>query len=440
MARRKSFGILTALTVQLLLVVTSARSENWAQWRGPAFNGSSTETGLPETWSKTENMLWTAELPGPSGATPIIWDDRVFISSADSKNKDLLALCLNRKDGKILWQKQVAAAADRRPHERKSNMASPSPVTDGKHVFFLYGTGDIAGFDMEGNQIWARNIQKDYGKFGIMWGYGSSPLLYKDKLYVLVLQRDKLYPPQSYAGPKLDSYVLALDPLTGKDIWKHVRETDAKDETRESYSTPIPYEGNGRSEILISDGDFITGHNPDNGDEYWRFGAMNPKLLGDRRLVVSPVTGAGSIFISTPKHEPFYAIKAGGTGKLEESSLSWKFAKEFAPDVCTPLFYNDLLYLLDGDKKIMHCLDPKTGTPKWKGTLPGTAVYDASPTGADGKIYCINEAGEAVVLSAGNEFKILATVPMGAPSFASISASHGELFIRTYTSLYCIGK
>ncbi|MCY3024014.1 MAG: PQQ-binding-like beta-propeller repeat protein [Planctomycetota bacterium] len=437
-----------ALVVFTAVVVWggSARAENWAQWRGPAFNGSSAETGLPASFSKTENMAWVCPLPGRAGATPIVWDDSIFISSADSKSKDLLALCINRKDGKVRWQRVIAPAADRRPlNGPNNNMCAPSPVTDGKTAWFLYGTGDLAAFDFEGNQIWARNLQKDLGSFAIMWGYGSSPLLYKDKLYIQLLQcNTQVYATGPDRNKPRDSFLLAVDPKTGKDLWKSVRPSDAVGETLESYSTPIPYESAERPEILLLGANYLSGHNPENGAEYWRCDGFNSGKQPDLRIVPSPVSAAGMHFIAAPKRRnPSLAVKAGGSGNITETHSAWKLGKENSPDVCTPLVYKDMLYVLDGggDKRNVLCLDPKTGAQKWIGQLPGNQTYWVSLTAADGRMYCINEGGQVVVLAAGDEFKLLATVPLGdSICYSSIAIAQKQLFIRTGQNLYCVGK
>ena len=433
-----------AVCTLVLLLGSCAGAENWPQWRGPNLNGSSNETGLPASFSKTENMAWVCPMPGRSGGTPIIWEDSVFVSSADAKTKDLLALCLNRRDGSIRWKKVVASGVDR-AYGRNSNMCSPSPMTDGKTVWFYYGTGNLAAFDFGGNQLWARNLEKDHGTFAIMWGYGSSALLYKDRLYVPVMQCNKqVYAAGPGKGSPRDSFLLALDPKTGKDLWKAKRPSDAVTESQESYATPVPYEGPGRMEILLFGADYMSGHNPENGEEYWRCGGCNPARMGDLRVVPSPVAADGFIFVCSPKHRnPFFAVKAGGTGNITQTHVAWKLAKEFSPDVCTPLVYKDMLYVLDGsaDKRHVLCLDPKTGAQKWAGQVPGKATYWASLTAADGKLYCINEAAEVSVLSAGDEFKLLATVPLGdSVCYSSIAISQKQLFIRTGQNLYCVGK
>ncbi|MDQ6631960.1 MAG: PQQ-binding-like beta-propeller repeat protein [Verrucomicrobiota bacterium] len=414
-------------------------AENWPQWRGPNFNGSTTEKNLPTNWSKTENILWTAPLPGYSGATPAIWGDHVFVSSPDAQ-KNLNLICLNRLDGKVRWQKQVAMGDK---IIGRNNMASPSPVTDGQTVAIMFGTGDLAAFDFNGQEIWKRNIAKDYGKFSIMWLYGSSPLLYKNKLYVQVLERSPLPPDYAHAiddKPERESYLLCLDPKTGKNIWRHVRKTEAKMESNEAYSTPIPHEGKNGTEIIVVGGNCVTGHKAETGEEIWRCNGLNAKDGPWMRIVPSPVVGAEMIFACAAKKEPVFAIKEGGKGDVTATHVAWKF-EEFPSDCVTPLFYENQLFVLDGDKQMMTCLDPKTGAKKWQGNLGVRDIFRGSPTGADGKIYCFSEKGTVVILEAGKEFKILNTIKMGEePCRSSIAVSQGQLFIRTAQNLYCVGK
>jgi outer membrane protein assembly factor BamB len=427
------------------VLTNAARAENWAQWRGPSFNGSTSETGLAASFSKTENVAWVCPMPGRGGGTPIVWEDAVFITAADAKNKDLLALCVNRKDGSVRWKNVVAQAADRNPlNGPNNNMCAPSPLTDGKTAWFLYGTGDLVAFDFEGKQLWARNLQKETGSFAIMWGYGSSPLLYKGKLYVQVLQCNK----QVYTGgpernkPR-ESFLLAVDPQTGKDLWKSVRPSDAQGETLESYATPIPYEGKERTEILLVGANYLSGHNPENGEEYWRCGGFNPMKQQDLRLVPSPVSAAGLHFVCAAKfRNPFLAVRAGGSGDVTATHVAWKLDKDLSPDVNTPLVYKDMLYVLNGQggRRWLTCVDPKTGAEKWKGQLPGKDTYWASLTAADGRMYCINEKSDVVVLEAGDQFKLLAAIPFGdSVCYSSIAIAHKQLFIRTGQNLYCIG-
>ena len=420
-----------------LLIAASARAENWPQWRGPYFNGSTTESNLPSQWSKTDNVAWVAPLPGQSSATPVVWEDCVFVSSPDEQ-KNLLLICLDRETGKARWQKVVAGEARQ---VGRNNMASPSPATDGKRVFSLFATGDLAAFDLAGQELWKRDLAKDYGRFANMWIYGSSPMLYGGKLYVQVLQRNPR--PDDYAHAlddksERESFLLCLDPQTGRNLWRHVRPTDATDEAQEAYSTPVPYTGKQGTEILVVGGDYVTAHLPDTGVELWRCGGLNDRKEHYWRIVPSPVVADGLIIACGPKRDPVLAIKDGGKGLVTETHLAWKF-KEFPSDCVTPLFYQQKLFVLDGDHQMITLLEPQTGAKKWQGNLGVREIFRASPTGADGKVYCLSENGTAVVLDAGNEFKILSTIRLGeAPVRSSIAMAHGALFIRTAKSLYCV--
>ena len=212
------------------------RAENWPQWRGPFFNGSTADKGVPATFSKTENVKWVADLPGPSAATPIVWNDHVFVSSVDQKAGTLQAVCLDRATGKVLWKHDTGTGLGL---DDKSNFSSPSPVTDGKRVWFYYGNGQLTAFDFTGKEVWSRNIQKDYGQFAYQWTYGSSPTLYAGRLYVQVLQRNVPVHGRGRTDGPIDSFLLALDPQTGKELWKVVRPNDAREESKESYSLHV---------------------------------------------------------------------------------------------------------------------------------------------------------------------------------------------------------
>ena len=433
-----SHRLITLLLALASLAPLTLRAENWPQWRGPFFNGSTTETGLPTQWSKTENVAWIAPLPGKGSSTPVVWGDSVFVTSPDTKT-NLLLFCINTANGRVRWQQTVVAGGDFT--KGKNNACSPSVVTDGRLAIATFATGDIAAFDFAGQKIWSRNLTTEYGKFSLMWIYGSSPLLYRGKLYVQVLQHD----PPKYKHtldkkPNRESFLLCLNPQTGKTLWRHVRKTDAVEESQESYATPLPYEGPRGTEIIVYGGDYVTGHRADTGAELWRCGSFNTQKEKVWRVITSPATSPGFIYLGLPKRHPFVALKADATGSvLPDAQTAWQL-DDLMPDVCTPLTYFDKLFVLDGDKQLLACLDPKTGEKKWQGSIGKKETYSASPTGADGKIYCVGERGTVVVLSAGDEFKILATFSMDeAPMLSSIVAANGRLFIRTANNLYCIG-
>lgn len=409
-------GCCAGLTVQ---------AEHWPQWRGPDFNGAADAKNLPHTWSQTENMRWIANLPGESAATPIIWGDKIFVASRDERSGDLLGLCLNAKTGTEIWRKTLGVDPG---GNRRQNMASPSPVTDGEHVFFLFGSGDFAGLTLDGEILWQRNLTKEMGRLSVQFGYASSPLLYKNKLYLVVLQRNPA------------SYLIAMDPKTGENIFKHERASDAKAESLEAYTTPIPLNVDGREEIIIFGADYATGHHPDAGEEIWRWGGYNPLKVGHWRIVPSPVAGGGHIYVAAPKREPLFAIKAGATGTVGDDHIAWSF-KQSPPDVCTSAYHDGHLYVLDGDRHVMTKLNAKSGEVVWQGNLDSNVVMRASPTIADGKIYAHNENGMFYVMQDGDEFKLLSQIDMGeAPVRSSFAFGDDYFLIRTGQRLYCVAK
>ncbi|PYJ03001.1 MAG: hypothetical protein DME25_14005 [Verrucomicrobia bacterium] len=426
-----------------LCVGATARAENWPQWRGPYFNGSSTEKNLPAEFSKTQNVKWSMALAGTSAATPVIWEDRVFISSTDERTKTLHALGLERKSGKVLWDREVAVGYNL---DDKSNFASPSPVTDGKVVVFFYGNGELTAFDFAGKKVWARNLQKDYGQFAYQWTYGASPTMYQGQLFVQVLQRDQPVHGRGRTDGPIDSYLLALEPASGKNLWKHTRPCEARMESHEAYSTPIPFVHNGRTELLVAGGDSITGHSLKDGEEFWRWGTWNPERIGHWRFVPSPVAGGGVVLVCAPKGSPVYAFKAGAKGTQDDSVLAWTSAKEreVSSDVATPLFYEGRFYVLNGEHRTISRVEPASGKVDWMGDLGSRIKIESSPTGADGKIYFQNFRGEVFVVAAAEQFKLLNTVPMGDEGDdqirSTIAVSQGDLFIRTAHKLYCVGR
>jgi outer membrane protein assembly factor BamB len=441
--KRHRSNLLATLALVSLFSTAIAHAENWPQWRGPHFNGSSTETGLPTTFSKTDNVRWSVDLPGPAASTPVIHGDRVFLSSTDLRTHKLLALCLDRRDGKTLWSEEVATGIEQ---DNRSNYASPSPVTDGKRVFFFFGNGDLVAFNVDGTKLWERNIQKDYGSFAFLWTFSTSPLLHDGRLVMQVLQRDVPVSGRGRSDGPNDSYLLALDPMTGSELWKQPRPSNARAESREAFSTPVPHAHQGRSELLVAGGDAISGHDPATGTELWRWGTWNPNRITHWRLVTSPVAAEGIILACAPKGDPIYAVKAGLKGAHDdENALAWiSEDRPISSDVSTPLYYQGRVFILNSDRKTIARVEPKTGNVEWVGELNSNSKLESSPTGADGKIYMMNHRGDVFVVSAGGQFELLHQVSMGdsgdSDLRSTIAVSQGNLFIRTGKKLYCIGS
>lgn len=442
------------LTCALAFPAGALQAENWANWRGPFHNGSSPEKNLPARFSRTENVKWSVPLPGSSAATPVIWGDHVFVTAADTSTNKQSAFALDRRTGQTRWRAEISEFTT---DGQYSNTCSPSPVTDGRIVVFFFGTGDLVAFDFAGKKLWERNL----GPFAFQWTFSSSPLLHDGRLIMQILQRDVAVRGRGKPTGN-ESYLLAIDPATGRDLWRSIRPSDAVAESREAFSTPLPFTHQGRQEIVVVGGDCITGHDPANGRELWRWGTWNPTRIGHWRLVPSPTVGAGVILACGPKNAPVYAVKAGGSGTLSHRNLAWQShvqptedAAEAAPsvnerdlttDVPTPLFYEGRFYILNGTKRKLFCVNPADGSVIWSGDLGGRSVFQTSPTAADGKIYLMNfDADVFVVQAGGTEFKLLHSANFrdegdDTRHRSSVAISQGNLYVRTGTKLYSLGR
>jgi len=440
------------LFLNVSLLCSFSFAQEWNNWRGPNYNGSSnTKESLPTKFDSTTNIKWKYDLPGPSAGTPIVNDQFVFVSSIkinDEKSGkgDLLALCLNRDSGRLIWKNY--AGSGYRPGnndgfdyqlDSRSNYASPSPVTDGFRVIYFFGNGDLVSYSMNGSEEWRRNIQEDYGDFCFQWTFSSSPTLHNGKLFLPVLQRDEQTHGRGKDGAK--SFLLCMNSLNGKTIWKHNRPSKAKKESLESFGTIIP---NG-NELLVAGGDVLTGHDFSTGKELWRWGTWNPNHKEQWwRLVPSPVVGGGVVLVCAPKRAPVFAVKLGLKGNHSGSSgMVWDTRNNptLTSDVPTPLFYQGKFFILSDLKKNLSRVTPQTGKIEWSLELPGKYKWRSSPTAGDGKIYTMNHNGDVLVISATNG-EILHLAEMGGSyddnTRSSIAIAGSELFIRTNEILYCV--
>lgn len=399
---------------------------NWPQWRGPTLNGVSTETGLPVKWSATEGIAWKLPMPSRTGATPIIWNDLIFLNIATAQSTgelELWAVDRNKKD--VVWKRPIAGGNNQ---QRKQNMSSPSPVTDGTHVWVMTGVGILKQFDFAGNEKWSRDIQKDYGAFGLNWGYASSPLLHQGALYVQVLHGMKTDDP---------SYVFKVDAATGKTLWKVERPTNAIRESPDSYTTPALLQYSGKTEIVITGGDVVTGHDPATGKELWRVDGLNPTNNPAYRIVASPII-AGDLIIAPTRVSPMLAIRPGGTGNISTTHVAWSFTK--GPDVPTPVSDGTYVYVVQ-DNGVVYCLDRKTGEVVYGPERIANDLYSASPVIADGKIYVTSEnQGITTVYKTGPKFEVLSQNSFDDYTLSSVAVSQGQLFIRTQSALWAIGE
>ncbi len=416
MRPRQSLALLYALSLPIL-------AENWPQWRGPTLNGISGETNLPLHWSTKENIAWKLAMPSKTGATPIVWGNRIFLNVAEP-DRNLYLWCVDKAKGTLVWKKLITGG---NYEINKQNMSSPSPVTDGANVFVMTGVGVLKAFDFAGQELWVREIQKDYGKFGLNWGYASSPLLYDDSLYVQVLHGMKTRDP---------SYILRIDKKTGKTVWRVERPTAAIRESPDSYSTPQLLKYADHAEIVVLGGDCVTGHDPATGKEVWRGNGLNPTNNPSYRTIASAVV-FGDIVYAPSRERPLIAFRAGGHGDITESHKLWSFNN--GPDVPTPVTDGKYFYVVN-DRGITWCLDARTGQPIWGGKRIKPATYSSSPVLADGKIYLTSEEGLTTVIKAGDQFEVLAENDLGEYTLSSPAISDGQIFMRTTEFLYAIGR
>jgi outer membrane protein assembly factor BamB len=441
-----------ALAVTVTALISGVSSPNWPQWRGPQLDGSCpTARKLPATWSTTENVKWRAPLPSWSAATPIVWENTIFVTSAEQGfhkeqkyrpgrtsplsdgaspaphglRDKIYLIAVNRSDGRIRWQKVVSHG---NRIYRKQNMASPSPVTDGANVWLITGVGILTCLDFEGNVVWRRDIQEDYGPFGLNHGYASSPLLHGSRLYIQVLHGMRTDDP---------SYVFAVDKKSGKTVWRVVRPTDAQSESPDSYSTPTLVRVAGKLQLIVSGGDYVTGHDLETGQEIWRMGGFNPKQEPFYRTIASSIVVGETVYTTSTRGRPFIAFHAGGHGDITATNLVWK--NDLGSDVPTPTTDGKRIYVVT-DRGIVVCLDAKTGGRIWDRQRIEPGIYSASPLLADGKLYITNEDGATTVLQADDAFKILAVNQLRSHTLASPVAAGDQIFIRTADYLYCLAK
>jgi outer membrane protein assembly factor BamB len=429
------------LTLSLLLLgARQASADNWPQWRGPAGDGVSKETGLPLSWSEHTNIAWKCPLPGDGASSPIIWGDAIYLTMQDGN--DLLLLKLDKRTGKVGWQRQVGSGEPRRmPLRGKSgderreqkfhkhhNMASPTPATDGERVVVHFGNGDLAAYDFAGKQLWNRNLQKDHGTYTIWWGHANSPVLYKD-LVISTCMQDSL---SDLGTEKSPSYLVAHDKRTGELKWKTMRMTESTAEECDSYTTPIVYHGKERDELIVAGANQLDAYDPATGKQLW-------VVETERRIrtITGPTLAHDRVYYAQGFRGPIQAVRIGGEGKRPPADVVlWKHTQS-TPDTPWPVVWKDLLFCVSDDG-IAQCLDAHTGALQWKQRLPGD--YKASPIGVDGRVYFLNLAGLCTVVAASAKLEKLGENQIDGETIASPVVSDGRIYLRSRKALYAIEK
>jgi outer membrane protein assembly factor BamB len=395
-----------------------APGENWAEFRGPTGQGLSSTKGLPIRWDREKNVTWKQRIPGKGWSQPVIYDGRIYMTTAvsesdgDAGNQSLRVLCLDAKSGKIIWNKEVfyQDASKTQPIHPKNSHASPSPLIDGKSLFVHYGTNGTARLDLDGNIIWRSHELK----YDPRHGNGGSPVLTGE---LLILSCD---------GHDVQ-FVVGLERKSGKVRWKTSRPGNV--DRGFSFTTPLLIEVAGRQQVVSPGSDSVCAYDPRDGREIWRV------RYDGYSVVPRPLYAHGLVFVCTGWNTPFVlAIQPDGEGDVTDTKVVWK-TKAGAPRSTAPIVVGDEIYFVS-DKGVASCLDARTGEAHWQGRLGGN--HSAAPIHADGKIYFQSEEGEGIVLVAGEEFKVLSRNPLEERTLTAYAISGKALFIRSLEHLFRI--
>lgn len=400
-----------------------AIAENWPQLRGPQGTFTTSGRDLPVEFGHEKNLLWKFDLPGHSAGTPAVWGDHIFLPSPDGEGVHLIALDLA---GKERWRKLLGIGNRKLGFNGKNNYATSSPVTDGKHVWQLIGTGELACFDFAGNEVWKIDLNQAVAPYETGFGVGYTPLLYRDALYI----------PYLHQG---ESFVVAIHKADGKIKWKTPRTTIAEEESKDAYSSACVMKYPDRAEIVVCGADLANAYDSETGEEIWRHGDINPARNKTLRIVVSPVADAKRIYVGTAKRGPVYAIRAGGKGDITSSHRLWTCTEE-TPDVPTPAVADGLLYLLR-ENGVLTVYDAETKEEFYRERVASrTGAFSASPVIADGKVFLASEGGLVVVVRAGKKYEKLGENELGELIMATPVVVDNRLYIRTEKALYCFGN
>lgn len=424
------FAHVSRAVVLFALLISAAQAENWPQWRGARLDGVSVERNVPVKWSKTDNVLWRLPLPGPAGATPVVWASRMFLTSVDGD--ELVLLCVST-DGKPLWR-QVVSRGNKVARGDEGNSASPSPCTDGRHVWSFMGTGEWGCYTVDGKEVWKINVQDRCGKFNIQFGMTSTPVWDGGRLYLQLIHGDM-------ATRDQEARVMCLDAATGNEVWQVGRPSDGTFECKHSYASPVLYRDTEREYLLTHGADYIVAHDLKDGRELWRCGDLNPKGSYERtlRFVASPVAVPGMIVVPSAKNHGVICLKPEGQGDITDNPqyAHWKWTNN-TPDVPSPLVVGDLIYLCRENGNLI-CVDAKTGAVVY--TQPTTRDrHRASPVYADGNVYLTARNGVITLVKAGRTFEVVSRNDMQESTSASPVVSGGRIYVRTFDALYAIGK
>jgi outer membrane protein assembly factor BamB len=396
-----------------LLLPLAATAGDWPCWRGPDGTGISPERNLPTRWSATENVRWKVALEGAGVSAPVVAKDRIFLTASDGRlNTRLHVYCFARADGRTLWHARFFGSAEPEGQFPEGGMAVPTPATDGRRLYVLFGTGDLFCLDLDGKPVWIRSLAQEYGPFRNRWGMAASPLLIGD---LLVVQVD-------HWGP---SYLLGLDTATGANRWRTERVGTAV-----NWTSPVVARINGKAQIITTGTHRVRAYDPDTGAELWTVRGLQ------QQCIPSPVVCGDRVFAVSGRSGYTLAIRLdNGRGDLTDSHVVWKKTRG-SSYVTSPVCYEGRYYLVREDG-VGTCFDAATGKQLWQERIGGE--YRASLVAGDGKVYFTNLQGVVSVVKAGPAFELLARNDVGESVVASPAIADGEIFLRGARHLFCVG-
>jgi outer membrane protein assembly factor BamB len=386
-------------------------AQYWPRWRGPSGQGLAADGAYPDRWSADQNIVWRVSVAGRGNSSPIVWGDRIFLTTASEGGQRLSLLCFRRSDGKQLWE-VVAPQQGVEYGHRKNGHASATPVADGRRVYASFGSHGLLAADFDGRIAWHRSI----GRVANYHGSAGSPVLYKDRLFIY----------QDHQG---GSFVAAFETETGKLLWQTPRTASV------GWGTPVVIAVDGHDELIVSSQQRVQAYDPASGAELWSAGGNTFEVIP------TPVVGHGLVFCASGRAGPTLAIRPGGRGDVTATHLAWSVAKG-SPFVPSPILVGDVLYQVNDMQSIVTAYEAKTGALLFQGRL-GMAVvegFSSSPVAVNGRVFFTNDEGETFVLKAGRTFELSHVNALGEPVLASPALVDGQWFFRTASSLIAIGR
>lgn len=393
-----------------LLADEGEAAKYWARWRGPSGQGLVAGTTYPDKWSATQNVLWKVRVAGSGNSSPIVWRDRILLTTAQQGGSRLSLLAFRRADGVQLWE-AVAPAGPSDSAHFKNGYASATPVTDGQRVYVSFGSRGLFAFDLDGKLLW----QRDLGRISNYHGPAGSPLLYKDRVIL-------------YQDHNAGGFIAAFNAQSGQQIWRTARQASV------GWGTPIAVRVGDHDEVIVNGQSRVVAYDPNTGRELWRCDGSSFEVIP------TPVVGYGLVFCASGRVGPTLAIRPGGQGDVTNSHLAWSTPRG-SPFVPSPILYGEQLYTVNDMASIVTSFDAASGRVLWQGRL-GTAQregFSASPVAVDGKVFFTNDDGQTFVLRAGPTFQLLHVNDIGERTLASPALVDGRWYIRTEQHLFAIG-